>query len=117
MVIASLLLIVLCAAPASAGPGFSEKYERDYNIFTPTNQFRFDNPLSPAQAYSPNNPFSPMNRFDAGNPANPLNRFSSNNPFHPSEHNPRRPVNPTSEQFFRAVSAIESFDSIPVVRI
>ena len=60
MIIAWLLLIVLSTAHASAEPGFSQKYERDYNIFTPTNQFRPDNPLNPAQAYAPNNPFNPQ---------------------------------------------------------
>ena len=96
MIIAWLLLIVL--STASAEPGFSQKYERDYNIFTPTNQFRPDNPLNPAQAYAPNNPFNPMNRFDPGNPANPLNRFNSNNPFNPiNECNPTNPLNPTND--------------------
>jgi hypothetical protein len=30
-----LLGFLLFTAPASAEPGFSEKYERDYNIFNP----------------------------------------------------------------------------------
>jgi hypothetical protein len=34
------LLWFLFAVPAYAEPGFSEKYERNYNIFTPTNEYR-----------------------------------------------------------------------------
>ena len=36
----------LFAAPALAESGFSEKYERDYNIFNSLNQYRADNPLN-----------------------------------------------------------------------
>ncbi len=34
-----LLGFFLLAAPAFAEPGFDEKYERDYNIFNPINQY------------------------------------------------------------------------------
>ncbi len=64
-------------------PGFDEKYQRDYNIFAPTNQLR------------PDNPFNPINSVDAGNPANPINRYNPNNPFNPiNEVNPDNPLNP-----------------------
>jgi hypothetical protein len=63
--------LFLFTAPASAEPGFSEKYERDYNIFNPANRYQPDNPLNPAQAYAPDNPFNPANRYDPGNPVNP----------------------------------------------
>lgn len=36
--------VLLLAVPASAEPGFSEKYKRDYNIFNPLNEYRPDNP-------------------------------------------------------------------------
>lgn len=75
--------IVLFALPALAEPGFSEKYERDYNIFNPANLFVPDNPLNPAQAYAPDNPFNPANRYDPGNPVNPANRYNPATPFQP----------------------------------
>ncbi len=37
-----LFCLFLFAAPAFADPGFDEKYERDYNIFNPINQYRSD---------------------------------------------------------------------------
>ena len=58
--------VLLFAAPASAEPGFSEKYERDYNIFNPINEFRADNPLNPINAYDPKNPFNPINHTILG---------------------------------------------------
>jgi len=51
-----LLFFLLNASPAWAEPGFSEKYERDYNIFNPINQYRPDNPLNPINAVDPTNP-------------------------------------------------------------
>jgi hypothetical protein len=47
-----LVLIALLSAvtPSFAEPNFSEKYERDYNIFNPASQYAPDNPLNPAQA-------------------------------------------------------------------
>jgi hypothetical protein len=65
-----LLGFCLLAVPALAEPGFSEKYERDYNIFNPINQYRPDNPLNPINSVDPNNPFNPINSVDPGNPAN-----------------------------------------------
>ena len=62
-----LLGLFLFAAPASAEPGFSEKYERDYNIFNPINQYRPDNPLNPINRYNPNRPFAPLNRPSRSN--------------------------------------------------
>jgi hypothetical protein len=94
MYLLAVALVLLPLGITFAEPGFDQKYERDYNISTPTNQYRPDN----AQAYAPNNPFNPMNRLDPGNPANPLNRFNSNNPFNPiNAYNPKNPLNATNE--------------------
>ena len=43
-----LLPLPLSVTPAFAEPGFSEKYERDYNIFNPASKYAPDNPLNPA---------------------------------------------------------------------
>ncbi|MGH7184165.1 MAG: hypothetical protein ACREJN_19625 [Nitrospiraceae bacterium] len=51
--------LFLLTGPASADPGFDEKYEHDYNIFNPVNRSQPDNPLNPAQVYAPDNPFNP----------------------------------------------------------
>jgi hypothetical protein len=40
------IVILLVSVGAWAEPGFDEKYERDYNIFNPVNQFAPDNPLT-----------------------------------------------------------------------
>ncbi len=61
-----LLSLALFTAPALADPGFDEKYERDYNIFNPINQYRPDNPLNP------NNPLNPINRSNPDTPFKPL---------------------------------------------
>jgi hypothetical protein len=79
-----VLLFLFVALPAYAEFGFSEKYERDYNIFNPASRYAPDNPLNLAQAYTPDNPFSPANRYDPGNPTNPANQYSPNNPFNPA---------------------------------
>jgi hypothetical protein len=90
-------LIMLRATASWADMGFDEKYERDYNIFNPTNRYQPDNPLNPAQAYSPNNPFNPVNRYDPGNPANPINRFNPNNPSNPiNRYRPENLLNPVN---------------------
>ena len=78
-----VLGLFLFAVPASAEPGFSERYERDYNIFNPINQNRSDNPLNPINSIDPKNPFNPINSVDPGNPANPINRINPNNPSNP----------------------------------
>ena len=57
-----LFCFLIFASPALAQPGFSEKYERDYNIFNPVNRYAPENPLNPAQAYAPDDPFNPVNR-------------------------------------------------------
>ena len=57
-----LFCFLLFASPALAEPGFSEKYERDYNIFNPASRYAPNNPLNPAQAYAPDDPFNPVNR-------------------------------------------------------
>ncbi len=51
-----LLGLFLLTSPAFADPGFDEKYERDYNIFNPINQYRPDNPLNPINSVDPDNP-------------------------------------------------------------
>lgn len=90
-----LLGFFLFAIPASADPGFSEKYESDYNIFNPIHRYWPDNPLNPINEVDPTNPFNPINRVDPGNPANPLNRINPNNPFNPiNEVNLNNPLNP-----------------------
>ena len=85
MWVVSLLLLPLLfsVTPAFAEPGFSEKYERDYNIFNPASRYASDNPLNPAQTYATDNPLNPSNRFDPGNPVNPANRYNPNTPFEP----------------------------------
>ncbi|MBI5855544.1 MAG: hypothetical protein HZB35_10030 [Nitrospirae bacterium] len=63
-----VLLFFFCTVALSAAEqGFDSKYERDYNIFNPINQYRPDNPLNPINAYDPKNPFNPINQFDPGN--------------------------------------------------
>jgi len=74
MLIVWLFSILLIATAALAEPGFDEKYERDYTIFNPINQYRPDNPLNPINSVDPRNPFNPINSVDPGNPANPINR-------------------------------------------
>jgi hypothetical protein len=56
-----LLLLLFSVTPAFAESGFSEKYECDYNIFNPLNQYRADNPLNPINAYDLKNPFNSIN--------------------------------------------------------
>ena len=58
MWVVCLLGFFLLAVPVSAEFGFDEKYERNYNIFNPINQYRPDNPLNPINAYDPKNPFN-----------------------------------------------------------
>ena len=53
-----LAAVLLSFSFAWAETGFDEKYERDYNIFNPANQYAPDNPLNPAQTYAPDNPFN-----------------------------------------------------------
>ena len=45
--------LFLLAVPASSDLGFDEKYERDYNIFDPINQYNPNNPLNPINRYNP----------------------------------------------------------------
>jgi hypothetical protein len=90
-----LLPLLFSVTPAFAEQGFDPKYERDYNIFNPINQYRPDNPLNPINSVDPKNPFNPINSVDPGNPANPINRINPNNPFNPiNEVNPNNPLNP-----------------------
>ena len=48
-----LLPLVFSVTPVLAESGFSEKYERDYNIFNPARRYTPDNPLKPAETYAP----------------------------------------------------------------
>ena len=90
--------IVPSASPSWAAMGFDEKYERDYNIFTPANRYAPDNPLNPANTYDPDNAFNPVNRHDPGNPVNPVNTYHQNNPFNPvNRYHPDNPLNPANQ--------------------
>ena len=66
-----MLLASTSATTTWAEPGFDEKYQRDFNIFNPINQF------------NPNNPFNPINRYRPENPLNPINKYNPNTPFAP----------------------------------
>ncbi len=95
--IGAILLVAMTGA-GRAEQGFDEKYQRDFNIFNPINQYQPGNPLNPINAYDPANPFNPINRFDPGNPANPINQFNPNNPFNPvNRYQPENPLNPINE--------------------
>ena len=45
-VVGLALPLLFSLTPASAEQGFDLKYERDYNIFNPINQYRPDNPCA-----------------------------------------------------------------------
>lgn len=93
----AVFVMLMMASAAWAEQGFDPKYERDYNIFNPTNQYRPDNPLNPTQKFAPDNPFNPINKFDPNNPVNPLNQYNPNNPFNPvNKYSPENPLNPTN---------------------
>lgn len=95
VVMAALLLTTVTIAQAE--PGFDPRYERDYNIFNPTNLYAPDNPLNPINKFDPDSAFNPVNRYDPGNPVNPTNRYNSNNPFNPvNEFSPDNPLNPAN---------------------
>ena len=81
----TLLSVILLAIGVSANgeTGFDPKYERNDNIFNPTNQFRPDNPLNPVNQFVPNNPFNPTNEYNPINPLNPTDRFNPQTPFEP----------------------------------
>ena len=53
-------LLMAMTGTGRAEPGFDEKYERDFNIFNPINQYQPTNPLNPINAYDPANPFNPI---------------------------------------------------------
>jgi hypothetical protein len=90
--------LCLWATAGHADIGFDERYERDYNIVTPTNRYAPDNPLNPVNVYDPTNPFNPINGYDPGNPANPINQYSPNNPFNPvNQYHPENPLNPANQ--------------------
>ena len=96
--IVGLFLLVAMTGTGRAEPGFGEKYQRDFNIFNPINQYQPGNPINPINAYDPTNLFNPINRFDPGNPANPINQFNPNNPFNPvNRYRPENPLNPINE--------------------
>jgi hypothetical protein len=68
-----VLLFLLAYSPfAFAESGFDPKYERDYNISNPLNQYRPDNPLNPINAVAPDNSLNPINRSNPDTPFTPL---------------------------------------------
>ena len=56
-----LLSLLISVTPALAEPGFSEKYERDYNIFNPASRHAPENALNPANRNNPATPFELLN--------------------------------------------------------
>lgn len=99
--------LLFSVTPALAEPGFSKKYERDFN---PASLYAPDNPLNPAQTYAPDNPFNPANHYDPGNPVNPANRFSPNNLFNPANQcNPDNP--PESRQSLQSQCPVRAAES------
>ena len=81
--IVGLFLLVAATGTVRAEQGFDEKYQRDFNIFNPINQYQPANPLNPINQFSPNNPFNPVNRYRPENPLNPINDFNPAVPFAP----------------------------------
>lgn len=53
LTLAATVIVLAWSTVGSADQGFGEKYERDYNIFNPTNQYLLDNPLNPANQFNP----------------------------------------------------------------
>lgn len=93
-----IMMLLTWATTSHADLGFDERYERDYNIFTPVNKYAPDNPLNPVNKYDPNSPFNPINQYDPGNPANPINQYNPNNPFNPvNQYHPDNPLNPVNK--------------------
>lgn len=62
------LPLLVFITPAFAEPGFSEKYERGYNIFNQANRYDLGNPVNPANRFSLYHPFNPANQFYPDNP-------------------------------------------------
>jgi hypothetical protein len=93
-----MIMLVLPVATSHAEPGFDPRYERNYNIFVPTNRYTPDNPLNPVNQYDPDSAFNPVNRYDPGNPANPINQYNPSNPFNPvNGYHPENPLNPVNQ--------------------
>ena len=84
-----LLPLLFSVTPALAESGFSEKYERDYNIFNPLNQYDPDNLANPSNQFNPSNPFNPLNQYNPKTPLNPLNEYNPTTPFQPLNRSPR----------------------------
>lgn len=57
-------VMLLSAVTSWADIGFDQRYERDYNIFNPVNQYDPDHPLNPANKYNPDVPFGPLDGQD-----------------------------------------------------
>ena len=55
-----------------AEQGFDEKYQPDFNIFNPINQYQPTNPLNPVNRYRPENLVNPINEFNPTVPFAPL---------------------------------------------
>jgi len=88
-------LLVAMTGTARAEPGFDEKYQRDFNIFNPINQYQPGNPLNPINAYDPANPFNPSTGsipatrqsdqpIQSQQSFNPVNRYRPENPLNRS---------------------------------
>lgn len=96
--VAVTMTVLFGAIVSQAEVGFDERYERDYNIYTPTNQYAPDNPLNSINKYDPDSPFNPVNRYDPGNPTNPINQYNPNNQFNPvNRYHPDNPLNPANQ--------------------
>ena len=70
-----IMLVLTWTTTSDADMGFDPRYERDYNIFTPTSRYAPDNPLNLVNAYDPTNPFNPHQsvRFrQSGQPHQPI---------------------------------------------
>ncbi len=55
-IIVGVFLLAAMTGTGRAEPGFDEKYQRDFNIFNPINQYQPGNPLNPINAYDPATP-------------------------------------------------------------
>ena len=60
MRICVFILLLLASSPVLGDPGFNERYESDFNIFNPANQFHPENSLNPANQFHPDSPLIPL---------------------------------------------------------
>jgi hypothetical protein len=96
-----LIMMLTWTTTSRADMWFDERYERDYNIFTPANRYAPDNPLNLVNKFDPDSPFNPVNRYDPDNPANPINKYNPNNPFNPvNQYHPDNPLSLSNQYNF-----------------